>query len=148
MLALPSSSSGPKRLRPCHYPGQAQPVPPSPLPQGSGSQRRRSYCRQLEASGADFTPEPHPWCQHSRSFLLNCPLGDITQLLCMGSVRDPPRPRCLQGARTENMTRFFLQSGIDFPLLIPEESGDVVERPRMRETLFIPLAVLALDEGP
>lgn len=46
------------------------------------------------------------------------------------------------------MTRFFLQSGIDFPLLIPEESGDVVERPRMRETLFIPLAVLALDEGP
>lgn len=34
------------------------------------------------------------------------------------------------------MTRFFPQGGIDFPLLIPEESGEVVERPGRRETWF------------
>lgn len=66
------------------------------------------------------------------------PSGDITQLLCTGSVGDPPHPRCSPGARTENMTRFFPQRGIAFPLLISEESGEVVERPRRRESWFSP----------
>lgn len=48
------------------------------------------------------------------------------------------------------MTRFFPQRGIAFPLLIPEESGEVVERPRMREggrPGSLP-AGLASAEGP
>ena len=32
------------------------------------------------------------------------------------------------------MTLFFPQHGIAFPLLISKESGEVVERPRRRET--------------
>lgn len=46
------------------------------------------------------------------------------------------------------MTRFFPQRGIAFPLLISEESGEVVERSRRRETWFSPWPALALDKNP
>ena len=46
------------------------------------------------------------------------------------------------------MTLFFPQRGIAFPLLISEESGEVVERPRRRETGSLPGPVWASDKHP
>lgn len=50
----------------------------------------------------------------------------------------------------ENMTRFFPQCGIAFPLLISKESGEVVERPSRREICFSPgrLGLRGAPPGP
>lgn len=47
------------------------------------------------------------------------------------------------------MTRLFPQRGIAFPLLISEESGEVVERSRRRETWFsLPGLPVVSDKSP
>lgn len=125
-------------------PGQpAAHLDPLPLPVASAQGAGRGGDG---GSGGRVPPQPEPpalishWSPArdvgtAKASLLTAPEGDGSQLPSLHGIwGDPPHPRCSQGARTENMTLFLPQRGIAFPLLISEESGEVVERPRRRET--------------
>lgn len=125
-------------------PGQpAAHLYPLPLPVASAQGAGRGG---NGGGGGRVLPQPEPPALISRwspacdvgtakPSSLTAPEGDRSQLPSLHGIwGDPPRPRCSQGARTENMTLFLPQRGIAFPLLISEESGEVVERRRRRET--------------
>lgn len=84
---------------------------------------------QLEPPALISRWSPACYVGTAKASSLTAPEGDRSQLPSLHGIwGDPPRPRCSQGARTENMTLFLPQRGIAFPLLISEESGEVVER--------------------
>lgn len=112
-------------------PGQpAAHLYPLPLPVASaqgagrggngGGPVRRSPLPQPEPPALISRWSPACDVGTAKASSLTAPEGDRSQLPSLHGIwGDPPRPRCSQGARTqENMTLFLPQRGIAFPLLI------------------------------